>query len=70
MKWFLLVLFIGCGVNALGLTNGSDVDGLEDGDDFYSNVTAAEKSEMTKEERVKWGIGALVFLILFLVFAL
>lgn len=43
MKWVLLVLFIGCGANALGLTNGSDVDELEDVDDFYSNVTTAEK---------------------------
>lgn len=68
MKWVLLILFIGCGVNALGLAKGDDLDDLDDENNYYSNLTT-EKDEMTKEERIKWGIATLVFFVLFLVFA-
>lgn len=44
MKWLFLVLFIGCGVNALGLSYDDNDDELDENATFYSNVTSAEKS--------------------------
>ena len=55
MKWLFLVLFIGCGVNALGLSSDDNEDELDENETFYSNVTSAEKPQTSKEERLKVG---------------
>ena len=69
MKWLFLVLFIGCVVNALGLSSDDNEDELDENETFYSNVTSAEKPQTSKEERLKWADATEVFLVLFLIFA-
>lgn len=68
MKWLFLVLFIGCGGNALGLSSDNE-DELDENETFYSNATSAEKPQTSKEERLKWAVATAVFLVLFLIFA-
>ena len=66
MKWIFLILFIGCGVNALGLSSANDE--ADENETFYSNVTSMEEPQSSKQERLKWGVATAVFLVLFLVF--
>ncbi|KGR72986.1 hypothetical protein ACVRWQ_00400 [Streptococcus phocae subsp. salmonis] len=72
MKWLFLILFIGCGANAVNFSKKVNFDDDIDEDDIDENEKHCisllkEETLWNKKEQLYWAITSIVFLILFII---
>ncbi|HEL0992086.1 TPA: hypothetical protein TVB38_000503 [Streptococcus equi subsp. equi] len=67
MKWLYLILFIGCGANAVNLSKKVNSDDEVDENNSHLISHSNEEIPWNKKEQLYWGTASIVFLVLFII---